>query len=148
MIINIQDDILKIQSLGLLDKLLTDKTTGQHIIWATDAYTGLGPRYGRSEQISPELITGPNSGIIKTRARKEMEQQSSRTRQHGEVFTPFWVCKKMCDYADEMWDENAGWQKYVDAWAMEITCGEAPFLVSRYDAETGEAIPIPDCHRQ
>lgn len=26
---------------------------------------------------------------------------------------------------------------------MEITCGEAPYLVSRYDATTGEFIPIP-----
>ena len=25
---------------------------------------------------------------------------------------------------------------------LEITCGEAPYLVSRYDVETGEAIPI------
>lgn len=50
----------------------------------------------------------------------------------------------MCDYSDEMWDGKAGWQKYVDARVLEITCGEAPFLVSRYDAETGEAIPISD----
>ena len=26
---------------------------------------------------------------------------------------------------------------------MEITCGEAPYLVSRYDVESGEYIPIP-----
>ncbi len=144
MILNIQDDILKLHSLGLLDKLLSDKTTGKRIMWATDAYADLGPHYGRNEQITPELITGPNASVIKTRARKEMEQQSSRTRQHGEVSTPLWVCRKMCDYADEMWDSKARWQKYVDARVLEITCGEAPFLVSRYDVETGEAIPVPD----
>lgn len=142
MVINIQDDILKLHSLGLLDKLLTDKTTGKRIMWATDAYTDLGSRYGRNEEIRPELITGTNSSVIKPRARKEMEQQSSRTRQRGEVFTPLWVCEKMCAYADEMWDSKAGWQKYVDARVLEITCGEAPFLVSRYDAESGEAIPV------
>ena len=144
MILNIQDDILKIQSLGLLDKLLADKTTMKRIMWATDAYAALGPRYGRNEEITPELITGPNASVIKTRARKEMEQQSSRTRQHGEVSTPLWVCRKMCGYADEMWDSKARWQKYVDARVLEITCGEAPFLVSRYDVETGEVIPVPD----
>ena len=143
MILNIQDDILKLHSLGLLDKLLLDKTTGKRIMWATDAYTALGPRYGRNEEITPELITGPNASVIKTRARKEMEQQSSRTRQHGEVSTPLWVCERMCDYADEMWNSKARWQKYVDARVLEITCGEAPFLVSRYDVESGEAIPIP-----
>lgn len=143
MILNIQDDILKLHSLGLLDKLLLDKTTGKHIMWATDAYAALGSRYSRNEEITPELITGPNASVIKTRARKEMEQQSSRTRQHGEVSTPLWVCRKMCNYADEM-NETTDWQKYVNARVLEITCGEAPFLVSRYDVETGEAIPVPN----
>ena len=27
---------------------------------------------------------------------------------------------------------------------LEITCGEAPFLASRYDTTTGEVIPIPE----
>ncbi len=143
MIINIQDDILKLHAMGLLGRLLTDKTTKRNIMWATDAYTDLGLRYGRNEEITPELITGLNSGVIKTRARKELEQQSSRTRQRGEVFTPLWVCRKMCDHADEG-NKAANWKKYVDARVLEITCGEAPFLVSRYDVETGEAIPVPD----
>lgn len=144
MIINIQDDILKIHALGLLDKLLTDKTTRRHIMWATDAYLDLGSRYGRNEEITPELITGLNANVIKTRARKEMEQRSSRTRQHGEVSTPLWVCKKMCDYVDDVRNVKAGWEKYVDARVLEITCGEAPFLVSRYDVETGEAIQVSE----
>ena len=32
-----------------------------------------------------------------------MEQQSARTRQHAEVFTPPWMCRMMNDYADEVW---------------------------------------------
>lgn len=144
MIINIQDDILKLHAMGLLDRLLVDKTTVRRIMWATEAYASLGLRYDRNEEIVPELITGLNANVIKTRARKEMEQQSSRTRQHGEVSTPLWVCKKMCDYADEMWGRKTSWQKYVDARVLEITCGEAPFLVSRYDVETGEAIPVSE----
>ena len=109
MVINIQDDLLKIHKLGLLDKLLVDKTTKKNIMWATNAYCSLGAMYERNEAITPELITGPNSGVIKTRARKEMEQQSSRTRQHGEVSTPLWVCERMCDYPDEMWNSKARW---------------------------------------
>lgn len=144
MILNIQDDILKLHSLGLLDKLLLDKTTGKRIMWATDAYACLGSRYERNEEIKPGLITGTNAGIIKTRARKELEQRSSRTRQRGEVATPLWVCQKMCAYVDEIWGSKADWQKYADARVLEITCGEAPFLVSRYDAETGEAIPVQE----
>lgn len=33
-------------------------------------------------------------------------------------------------------------KKYVDSRVLEITCGEAPFLVSRYDTVTGEPIPL------
>lgn len=93
MVINIQDDLLKIHKLGLLDKLLVDKTTKKNIMWATNAYCSLGARYERNEPITPDLITGPNASVIKTRARKAMEQQSERTRQHAEVFTPLWICQ-------------------------------------------------------
>ncbi len=39
-------------------------------------------------------------------------------------------------------DRQHTWQKYVDAQRLEISCGEAPYLVSRYDTVTGETIPI------
>ena len=35
------------------------------------------------------------------------------------------------------------WQHYVDSRRLEITCGEAPYLVSRYDVSTGELIVPP-----
>ncbi len=34
------------------------------------------------------------------------------------------------------------WKDYVRATRLEMACGEAPYLVSRYDATTGEPIPI------
>ncbi|MCD8189201.1 MAG: Eco57I restriction-modification methylase domain-containing protein [Clostridiales bacterium] len=159
MIIGIQDEILRLNALGLLEPLLKDKTTKTNILWATDAYQRMGPDYQRNGEIRPELITGQNSGVIKNRARKALEQQSERTRQHAEVFTPLWICKKMNDFADESWFKKRDphpfdrpepvrflsktrWWRYVDARRMEITCGEAPYLVSRYDVSTGESIPI------
>ena len=39
-------------------------------------------------------------------------------------------------------DKQKTWKKYVIENRLEITCGEAPYLVSRYDTTTGEAIPI------
>lgn len=36
------------------------------------------------------------------------------------------------------------WMDYVRAPRMEITCGEAPYLASRYDAVTGRMIPVDD----
>ena len=35
-----------------------------------------------------------------------------------------------------------GWQCYVKSRRLEITCGEAPYLCSRYDTVTGEVLPV------
>ena len=162
MVINIQDDILRLRRFGLLERLLRDHATGQNILWATDAYAHLGDGYQRGEEITSVRITGSSSDLIKTRARKAMEQQSERTKQHAEVFTPLWIVEKMNDFADEQWfrrktgihkltadgniyfAKDKNWKRYVKARRLEITCGEAPFLATRYDVETGEAIPVED----
>lgn len=161
MIINIGDDILRSQSIKLLDRILVDKTTKKNIMWATDAYKERGGAYARNKEITPALITGRNADVIKTRACKATGQRSERTKQHAEVFTPLWIVQKMNDHADEVWfgypdvffrdgeptdkvgfPEEKTWQSYVDSRRLEITCGEAPYLVSRYDVETGESIPL------
>lgn len=162
MVINIQDDILRLRRFGLLERLLHDHATGQNILWATDAYAHLGGGYQRGEEITSVRITGSSSDLIKTRARKAMEQQSERTKQHAEVFTPLWIVEKMNDFADEQWfrrktgirkltddgkiyfAKDKNWKRYVKARRLEITCGEAPFLATRYDVETGEVIPVED----
>ena len=36
-LIDIQKDIRELSVMGLMEKLLADKTTGRHILWATDA---------------------------------------------------------------------------------------------------------------
>ncbi len=144
MVIRFQDELRRLNDLGLLEELLKDKTTGRNILWGTDAYSGLGPGYRRDEEMQVSLITGEHAGLLKNRAAKAQEQQSERTKQHAEVFTPLWICRKMIDYADEMWSggEAKSWQQYVDSRRMEITCGEAPFLVSRYDVTSGESVPL------
>jgi hypothetical protein len=38
--------------------------------------------------------------------------------------------------------EGKTWQDYVKANRLEISCGEAPYLVSRYDTVSGEPIPV------
>ena len=35
-----------------------------------------------------------------------------------------------------------GWHAYVEAPRLEITCGEAPFVCSRYDTVTGAELPV------
>ena len=168
MIADIQGEILQIHRMGLLDLLLTDKTAEaaakkaggparKHILWATDVYQSLGPEYRRSREIVPALITGERSGVIRTRARKALEQQTERTRKRAEVFTSLPVIRLMVSAADAVWfgrqhdrfDEERipftkekTWKHYVDARRLEITCGEAPYLATRYDAATGEGLPL------
>lgn len=130
MVIDIQTDILLVQDLGLLDILLADKTTGRHIVWASGAKW--------ADEMGANDICN-----IQTRAAKSKIQQSDRTRRRGEVFTPLWVCARMNDYADAALVTD-DWRQYVDKRVLEITCGEAPYLVSRYDTVTGEVIPLQE----
>lgn len=37
-----------------------------------------------------------------------------------------------------------GWRAYVEAPRLEITCGEAPFVCSRYDTVTGDELPVSE----
>lgn len=110
--------------------------------------------------------------ILLPRIQKTKEQQQSRTKSKAEVFTPSWICNKMNNFCDEQWFmrknvfniENPDntwtpneepvqfgtnrnkklteWQRYVDSRRIEITCGEAPYIVSRYDATIGESLDI------
>ena len=41
-----------------------------------------------------------------------------------------------------LFSDKQSWQDYVKLRRLEITCGEAPFVVSRYDPATGEEIPV------
>ena len=149
--------------------LLQDKTTKKNIIWATDAYSEKGTGFQDTDHIERMAIRGIDSINLQSRTEKAMEEQQERTRKKAEVFTPVWLCNKMNNYADEQWfeqkgifnfeneaehtwtvnedkipfDEKRTWKAYVDSRRLEITCGEAPYLVSRYDATTGELILPP-----
>ena len=106
---------------------------------------------------------------LQPRILKSLEEQQSRTRNKAEVFTPSWVVNEMNNYLDEDWFGQKNvfntedgeswvtneepiqfgdkkWQDYIKSTRLEITCGEAPFLVSRYDAFSGQLIE-PPTHR-
>lgn len=130
---------------GLLAILLIDRTRttakGTHnIIWATDSYA----EYKATAEIQVEDITGDNTRLIQPRIAKSKEEQKSRTRDKAEVFTPREIVAEMnrqVDRAGECWPVlKENWQKYVLENKLEITCGEAPFIVGRYNAANGEKI--------
>lgn len=152
----------------VLKPLLKDHTTGQNIIWATGMYAEHGEGFRDRQQITESALLS-NPDIIKPRIAKSLEDQQARTRKKAEVFTPVWLCNEMNNYCDEEWfgrpdvfnhanddhtwtvnsdkiehPEKKSWKRYVDSRRLEITCGEAPFLVSRYDAATGNLIEPPE----
>ena len=152
---------------SVLKWLLEDKTTQKNIIFATDAYSELGSGFTERDHITPEKLTGFSQQIqIQPRVEKAAADQQARTRKKAEVFTPSWIVNKMNNHCDSEWfgrenvfnteqeqtwitnpdkisfDGKLTWQKYVDSKRIEITCGEAPYVVSRYDAATGTIIPL------
>ena len=133
-LINIEDDLIK----HLLSLLLKDKTTGENIVWATDTYSVFGEKDHMSEK---DILL--HSEMIKPRVEKSLDEQKTRAKKKAEVFTPTWVCNRMIDSIEKN-SEVKTWKEYVDSRALEITCGEAPFLVSRYNTVTGEPILLKD----
>ena len=144
----------------VLDILLKDQTTGRNILWCTGDYANRGEGFGERDEIRSELISREADKVIVPRCCKSKEEQRRRVQQKGEVFTPAWICNAMNNLVDNSWFErkNAGfnmeetkgwkaickpisfpkklkktWQDYVTEIRLEITCGEAPFLASRYD---------------
>lgn len=130
-------DILenKLRQVGdLLDILLTNQTTKKNIIWAADSYEHYGKAFGPREQIKPELVTGKQYGkLIQPRAVKSLEEQRLRTKEKGEVFTPLKIVDQINKLVDEASVNKSNWQTYIRELKLEITCGEAPFIVSRYN---------------
>lgn len=140
----------------VLPILLIDHTTQHNIIWATAT--------GADTEMQVADVA-----IIQPRVMKCHMEQKKRTKGKAEVFTPSWLCNEMNNYADEQWfgypsafnkpgdtphswistdavvfpdEPGKTWMDYVLSMRLEITCGEAPYLVSRYDTTTGKLIDV------
>ena len=167
---DIKENYLYSFNAGILKILLMDRTTRKNIIWATDDYASLGDQYAADKEIIPSCITGLFGDVIKPRSDKSRAEQLNRVRDKAEVFTPSWVCNCQNNLVDHAWfernnvfntetekgwithyekvafpnEKGKSWQDYVKETRLEITCGEAPYLVSRYDTVTGKVIPVKD----
>ena len=148
----------------LLEILLKDRSSNKNIIWATDNYAIRGKGYYPHDHITLKAITGRNGLVIKPRVKKSKKEQNKRIKDKAEVFTPSWICNAQNNLIDEAWfgrknvfnienqeqkswqvvkekivfPENKTWQDYVKENRLEISCGEAPYLASRYDTVSGE----------
>lgn len=130
------------------------------VTWATDGYSEQGK--AASAAIEPEDLH-----LIIPRVEKAKEEQKRRTKDKAEVFTPSWVCNLQNNLIDDAalypgafntatvesksWTptlepihfaDDGGWLKYVVDRRLEMTAGEAPYLMSRYDTVSGAYIPV------
>ena len=165
-LVDVKEDNLLQFDCELLSILLKDKTSGKNIIWATDNYIDNGYGYSEKDYITIEKITGHNGQLIKPRTKKTKTEQLKRSRDKAEVFTPSWICNKQNNLVDSSWFQKKNvfniefenswetidekiefpadktWYDYISLKRLEVSCGEAPYLVSRYDTVTGEIINI------
>lgn len=162
-----ENNILKFNS-EILSILLLDRTTKKNIIWATDNYKDRGFGFGVEDNIRIESITGYNGNVIKPRVMKSKKEQERRIKDKAEVFTPSWICNMQNNLIDNAWakqdnffnieqekgwitnkekivfptNSKKDWKDYVQDTRLEISCGEAPYLVSRYDNVSGDLIEV------
>ena len=166
--IDIRENYIKCLDTELLSILLKDRSSGKNIIWATDIYASKGASYDSADPITVKLITGRFGKIIRPRIDKSQKEQKIRIKDKAEVFTSSWICNEMNNHLcnewfekkdmfntakDKTWivnnnkilftnEKDKTWQDFVKLKVLEISCGEAPFLVSRYDTTTGEWIEV------
>lgn len=162
-----ETNIFKLDS-KLLEVLLIDHSSKKNLIWATDNYASRGVGYQSYDHITSNAIIKRNGSVIKPRVEKSKKEQASRVKDKAEVFTPSWICNAQNNLIDDAWfgkgnvfntetdkgwivnleritfPEGKSWQDYVKENRLEITCGEAPYLVSRYDTVTGNIIAIKE----
>jgi hypothetical protein len=140
---------------NILDILLIDRTLSKpsrirNIIWGTDSYyRPIKPYkdFAPKKQIKREQITGQNGKMIQPRAAKSREEQIARTKDKAEVFTPLKVVGEMnvaINWSCGHWPATKdNWIDYISEKRLEITCGEAPFIASRYDPTKSKNEPEP-----
>ena len=159
--VDIKENLIYKLDKKLLEILLKDRSSKKNIIWATDNYQSKGNGYYEYQEITIPSITGKFGSVIKPRIEKSKVEQEKRIKTKAEVFTPSWVCNNQNNLVDNAWfgrenvfntengktwitnhdkiifPEGKTWQDYVNSNRLEITCGEAPYLTSRYDTTTG-----------
>ena len=164
---NVYEHNPKILEILLCDRTKSRKNKIQNIIWATDNYFSTN-WYSFFDEMTIDMIIWLNWNVIRPRTKKSKAEQQKRIKEKAEVFTPAWMCNfqnNLLDYSRfwyswvfnvEQWESWCvvkdkidfpkwkTWKDYVKEKRLEISCWEAPYLVSRYDATTWEILNVND----
>jgi hypothetical protein len=94
------------------------------------------------QERTTKMRFGINPDEVVPRYMKSAALRKERTKTKAEVFTPIEVVKKMNDSFDDGFTGSD--IDYIKRTVLEVTCGEAPFLTTRYDPYKGHSIPIEE----
>ncbi len=147
----------------ILNLLLVDQTSKKNIIWA--AKNNFSKKI--NSHIKLQDIVKDKKIVIKNRSSKPKNDKIFRIKEKSEVFTPSWICNKQLNFVDwkilgkknvfnietkNDWKTKTKkidfsqleitWQEYIDKRWIEISCGEGPYITSRYDVVSGEPIKL------
>ena len=100
--VNAKENFIKSMSDELLSVLLKDRTTNKNLIWATNNYAKKGIGYGATDEIKLYVIKG-KTRVIKPRIEKSKAEQTKRSKDNAEVFTPSWIVNKQNNLVDNAW---------------------------------------------
>lgn len=139
--VDIRETELAKDSKSLLQILLKDRTTKRNIVWASPSYKHLGKYFAENQSIQLKSIIGRYGSMIQPRVEKKKYDQVLRTRRRAEVFTPSWLVDKQVQIVESELG-NLSLEEYIRTCWMELACGEAPYIVTRYDSITGKVIPL------
>ncbi|MBO4857532.1 MAG: restriction endonuclease subunit M [Treponema sp.] len=156
----------------ILSILLLDRTTGKNILWATNDYFPIDSKSqiylyqitgSHSDRIKPRIQKHKEEQQSRTRNKAEVFTPSWICNAQNNLVDDAWFEKQNVfnitdeDSDSKKWiatkdkilfstdiESHKTWQDYVKLSRLEITCGEAPYLVSRYDTVSGKNIKLFD----
>lgn len=156
----------------ILSILLQDHTTEKNILWATNDYSPINSKSQmqisqitgiHSDRIKPRIQKQKEEQQNRTKNKAEVFTPSWVCNAQNNLIDEVWFGKKnVFNKPDRKTDgkkwitkedsikfstdikSNRTWQDYVKLTRLEITCGEAPYLVSRYDTVSGKQIKLFD----
>ena len=112
--------------------------------------------------IKPRIAKAVEQQSLRTKSRAEVFSPAWLCNQMNNDLDEVWFGRRnafntevVADNGDKTWtianepiafpkSKGCGWHAYVEAPRLEITCGEAPFVCSRYDAVTGDGLPVSE----
>ena len=100
----------------------------------------------RAEVFTPSWICNKQNNLVDAAWFNWNKQNSSPFNAEVDKFDPEkdFGWKSTCGKRRIKFPKGRAWQEYVKAPRLEVSCGEAPYLTSRYDTVSGRVIPVDD----